>query len=181
MATDQQKSPVYKKWWFWVIIIVILIGVGGAAASSDKDAKKVGSGNITTSQGDDGSTTFKVGDIIAIEDQEITVTSVQRNWAAEYSKPDEGKEYVKVTVKIENKSDDTTSYNALNWSMEDGDGAIETETFVLGNDDALNSGNLAKGGKKTGSIVFEVPKGDQNLKIHYKPNLFSSREAVINL
>lgn len=180
MANNNQKSPAYKKWWFWLIIVVVLICIGGVAGSSDKDAKKVGEGGTSEQSGSDNST-FKIGDVIAIDGQEITVTNVQRNWTGEYSKPDAGKEYVKVSVKIENKSDETTSYNSLYWSMEDGNGAIESEAFVIGNDDALNSGDLAKGGKKAGSIVFEVPQGDQKLKVHYKPNMFSSREAIIEL
>lgn len=177
---DQKTSPVYKKWWFWTIIVIVLLGIGGAVGSSNKDAKKVG-GSEVSEQGSLESDTFKVGDIVAIDGQEIAVTNVERNWTGEYSKPDAGKEFVRITVKIENKSNDAISYNALYWSMEDGDGAIESEEFVIGDDNNLGSGDLAKGGKKSGSIVFEVPAGDTKLKVHYKTNLFSSREAIIEL
>lgn len=183
----QEKQPIYKKWWFWVIIVVVLIGIGGAGASSNKDAQKVGEGESSESAGtgekseNKENQTFKVGDVISIDDRGITVEKVQRNWSGEYSKPSDGKEYVMITVKIENKSDDKISYNSSEWKMEDSEGAIESTKFVMNNDDALNYGDLAAGGKKSGTLVFEVPKGDQNLKVHYQPNMFIDREAVIEL
>lgn len=184
-SNTDAKKPIYKKWWFWVIIVVVLIMIAGAGASSNKDAQKVGD-NESSESTDSGNSdskdqTFKVGDVVAIDNREVTVEKVQRNWSSEYSKPKDGKEYVMVTVKIENKSDDKISYNSSEWKMEDSDGAIESLAFVMGNDDSLDYGDLAAGGKKTGTIVFEVPKDDKALKIHYKPNLFIDREAVIEL
>ena len=52
--------------------------------------------------------------------------------------------------------------------MEDTNGAIESPTFVSTAND-LSSGELAKGGKKIGSVVFEVP-ANSKLKMHYQPS-----------
>lgn len=182
-ANSTSKKPIYKKWWFWTIIIVVIIGIGGAGAASNKDPKKVDeNGSVSEQQpGDNDSKEFTVGDVIAIDGHEVTVESVKRNWSSQYSKPKDGKEYVKVAVKIENKSDDKISYNGMNWTMEDSDGAVQNMSFVTGDDTALNSGELVAGGKKTGTIVFEVPKDDKGLKVHYKPNVFLDREAIIKL
>lgn len=181
-ASAQTKKPFYKKWWFWAIVVIVVICVGAAAASSDKDPKKV-DGDTSSEQEnkEEKSTTFKVGDVIAVEDQEMTVVSVERNWSSEYSKPKDGKEYIIVTVKLENKSDDKISYTSGDWDLEDGDGVISNPTFVLGNDNDISYGELAAGGKKTGTIVYEVSAGDTNLKIHYKPSLFSSRDVIVEL
>ena len=43
------------------------------------------------------------------------------------------------------------------------------------------NGELAAGGKKSGSLVFEVPSGDAGLKVHYQPSFWSNREAVVEL
>lgn len=186
-GSSNAKKPLYTKWWFWVIIaLVVLVAVGSSGSKPDSgEPKKVGESSQETS-GDSGSSsngTFKVGDVIALRGFEVTVTNIKRNWTAEYDKPKSGKELVKVTVKIENKTDKTAEYSPMDWKMEDSDGSIEDYTITLGNDDQLSSGQLAAGGKKTGSLVFSVPKGDKKLKLHYKPiwEFFNNSEAIVEL
>ena len=65
--------------------------------------------------------------------------------------------------------------------MQDSNGAMESYAFITNNDDHLGSGDLIKGGKKTGSLVFEVPKDDKGLVLHYKPSYFSGDEVKIKL
>ncbi|MDR0591170.1 MAG: DUF4352 domain-containing protein [Candidatus Nomurabacteria bacterium] len=184
----EKKKSVFKKWWFWLIIVVIIIGVAAAAGGSKDEAQKVGE-NKSTSQGANNTTEqeekteFKVGDIIAFDGKEVTVTSVERNYNSgnQFITPAEGKEYVKVNVLIENKSDSTASYNVLEWKIEDGNGAIEDAdglSFTI--DDALSSGELSKNGKKSGAIVFEAPLGDA-LTLHYQPGFWSNKEVTIKL
>lgn len=180
---SNSKTPIYKKWWFWVIIVVVILAIGGAASNSDKEPKKVDEGaSETTANSSEENKTFKVGDTVAIDDREMTVTDVKRNYTPKYLKPGEGKEYVLVKIEFSNKSDDTVSWYSNEWKMEDSNGAIESSAVGANDEsDILNYGELAAGGKKAGSIVFEVPKDDQNLKIHYQPQMFGSREAVIEL
>ena len=128
-------------------------------------------------------TEFKVGDIIAFDGKELTVEKVERNWDSgnTYMKPKDGKEYVKVTVKIENKSETEMSYNVFEFKAEDSNGAAESadgQTYSL--PDSLGSGDLVKGGKKTGSMIFEVPAGSQ-IKLHYQPSFWSNKKVIVNL
>jgi len=174
----QAKKPIFKKWWFWVIIVVVLIGIGVVASKGD-EATKVGD-NGGSSQ---GQTEFVVGDVIAFDGKEVTVKSVERNWNSgnQFITPKDGKEFVKVNVLIENKSDNVVSYNVFDWKIQDSDGSIETTSIGASADDDLSSGELAKGGKKSGSIVFEVPAGDTGLKLHYQPSFWSNKEIIIKL
>lgn len=174
---NQEKKPVYKKWWFWVIIVFITAGAFGA---KDNTPKKVGDNNGNSSSQEQ--TVFKVGDVISYKGKEITVKSVDRNYNTgnEFSKPKEGKEFVRVHLFIENKSDEKMSYNAFNWEMQDSTGDIKSQTFAV-DDNNLSSGELAKGGKKTGTIVFEVPKDDKNLTLHHKDSFFSNKTVEIKL
>lgn len=184
MAEEKaKKTPIYKKWWFWVIIVVVILCVGAAAGNSDKDPKKVGESSESTSSssGESESSTFKVGDVIAVEDQEMTITGVERNWTAEYMTPKDGKEYIRVSITLANKSDETISYYSSFWKLEDADGAIDDSAIVIGNDDNLSYGEIAAGGKKSGSLIFEVSKGETSLKVHYKPSFWTSREVIIAL
>lgn len=183
MAKNDSKNGKSNKQ-IWIIVAVILfVIIGVAAAGGDKDgAKKIGE-DASSSQTNDAKTEFTVGDVIAFDQKEVVVKSVDRNWNSgdSYIKPSDGKEYVHVTISITNKSSDKISYNVYDWSMEDSTGDIKSQTFVTGDDDNLSSGDLAAGGTKTGSIVFEVPKGDAGLKLHYEPSFWSSKELTIKL
>ena len=184
----KSEKPFYKKAWFWIVIVVIIV-VGGQS----KQAEKVGENKKPESNGSsqiqnkeskkEEKTEFKVGDIIAFDGKELTVEKFERNWKSEkaYIKPKDGKEYVKVSVKIENKSETEMNYNVFEFKAEDSNGAAERfdfQTYSL--PDSLGSGNLVKGGKKSGSMIFEVPTGS-SLKLHYQPSFWSNKKVIVNL
>lgn len=184
----KSEKPFYKKAWFWIVIVVII-----AIGSQYKQPEKVGenknsgsNGSYQTQKGDskkEEKTEFNVGDIIAFDGKELTVEKVERNWNSgnAYLKPKDGKEYVKVSVKIENKSETEMNYNVFEFKAEDSNGAAESadgQTYSL--PDSLGSGDLVKGGKKTGSMIFEVPAGSQ-IKLHYQPSFWSNKKVIVNL
>ena len=184
----KSEKPFYKKAWFW-IVIVIIIAIGGQS----KQAEKVGENKNSESNGSsqiqnkeskkEEKTEFKVGDIIAFDGKELTVEKVERNWNSgnAYLKPKDGKEYVKISVKIENKSETEMNYNVFEFKAEDSNGAAENadmQTYSL--PDSLGSGDLVKGGKKSGSMIFEVPAGS-SLKLHYQPSFWSNKKVIVNL
>jgi hypothetical protein len=176
------KKPIFKRWWFWVIIIVVVIIGISATVNKDNEATKIGDNG---SQQEQQQTEFKVGDVIAYDSKEITVKSVERNYkpSSEFAIPKEGMEYIKVDLYIENKSDDRISYNAFDWEIQDTDGNIEnySDAMFAQANDALGSGELAKGGKKSGSVVFEVPKDSVGLTLHYKASFWSDKTIEIKI
>lgn len=186
-ATNGAGKPAYKQWWFWVIIVVVagfIIGLVNMGNSNNPKKVDGGDNSSSMSNSDSQKNEFKVGDTIAIEDYEVTVLDVVRNFDSgnPYITPKDGKEFVKVNIQVVNKSDETKSYNVLEWKIQDSDGAIESpDGLSYTVDDGLNSGELASGGKKNGSIVFEAPAGDAGLKLHYKPIWSFSNEAIIIL
>ncbi len=185
MNNTTDKKPIFKRGWFWAIVIIIVIGIGVAASSKDNEPQKVGDSSGNSEQASNTNQDFAVGDVIGIDGQEISVVSVERDYTTgdEFTQPSSGKEYVKVSLKIQNKSNDTKSFNALNWEMESSDGVIDDymKAVLAQADDSLGSGDLATGGTKNGSIVFEVPAGDTGLKLHFKPSLWSNKETIIKL
>ena len=96
----------------------------------------------------------------------------------EFFEADKGKEYILISLKIENKSDSKISYNELDWELVDSNGD-EKSFAIWGNDNnsALESGNLNPGGTKTGTIAFEIPKGDKNLTLNYYDNIFNDERT----
>ena len=187
-SKTKSEKPFYKKAWFW-IVIVIVIAIGSQYKQPEKVGENKNSGSNGSSQiqnkesKKEEKTEFKVGDIIAFDGKELTVEKVERNWKSEktYIKPKDGKEYVKVSVKIENKSETEMNYNVFEFKVEDFNGAAERfdfQTYSL--PDSLGSGNLVKGGKKSGSMIFEVPAGS-SLKLHYQPSFWSNKKVIVNL
>jgi len=180
---EKSKKPIFKQWWFWIIIVVI-IGIGGVASQGDKEATKVGENSDSSQKASDEKTEFKVGDIIAYDGKEITIKSIKRNYDSgnQFITPAKGKEYIKINIYIENKSDDKISYNTYDWELQDSDGDIQSVAMLTYSiDDGLGSGDLAKGGKKSGSLVFEVPKNDTGLVLHYKSSFWSDKTVDIKL
>ncbi len=184
---DVQKKPVYKKWWFWLIIVIVLLTIFSAGGSNNEATKVGENSNTSTSTDQSASTniedqTFAVGDVISYDNVEITVVSVERNYNTgnQFITPEEGKEYIRVSVKIENKTDDKISYNSYDWEIQDSDGDIQNVALYT-QDGALSSGELAAGGKKTGDLFFEVPKDDDGLILHYEVSFWSNKTIKIKL
>ena len=173
LVETKSGKPFYKKAWFWVIVVIFVVLIG----SQSKQAEKVGENK---NSGSNGSSQVQNNEP---KKEEKTEFKVERNWDSgnTYMKPKDGKEYVKVTVKIENKFETEMNYNVFEFKAEDSNGAAESadgQTYSL--PDSLGSGDLVKGGRKTGSMIFEVPAGSQ-IKLHYQPSFWSNKKVIVNL
>lgn len=181
-SKQSPDKPLYQKWWFWVIIVVIVAICGGALNNTDQPATEdeVAVPSVdNTAKPDDNArqdNTPHIGTATQANGLEFAVKSVDRNYIASYSNAKDGMEYVKVNISIKNISKDVQSYNALHFKIEDSNGSIETyaNAMMAQADDSLKHGDLAIGGTKEGSIVFEVPYGDTGLKLHIYKNGFDS-------
>ncbi len=180
MNTKESK-PWYKKWWVWLIIVIVLIGAGSAAGNKDNTATNSGStSNSPDATKTEEKTEFKVGETASFDNKTVTVTDVQRNYDTgnQFAQPESGKEFVIVTVNIINNSDKTLDYNTFEFKMQDSNGVQQNEAFSALTEGKLNSGSLAKGGKVTGKLAYEVPKDDAGLKLLYQNFSFFDNKAI---
>ena len=115
-------------------------------------------------------TSFAIGETADINGVKYTVNDVQYSEGNDWSTPEEGKEFVIISVTIENGSEEDVSYNFLDWTMVNSQGQEDDTSFSLVDTDTnIGSGDLTPGGTKTGTVVFEEPKGDESLKLlHYE-------------
>jgi len=126
----------------------------------------------------------KVGTSVAYEDGwKLTVTKFEEQPVPTgpfRSTPAPGNRFVKLTVRYDNGTAKEASYNALDWKLQDSAGVRRTMGFILiDNPTALNSGKLAPGGFVSGSIIFELPSGEQQALAIYES--FSYRQATWEL
>jgi hypothetical protein len=180
MATKEKNWFVRHKILTVIIAIVIIGGIAGAMGGNKNDTA-INTGN-SSSQSEKGAekTEFKVGETASFNDKSITVTEVQRNYDTgnQFAKPESGKEFVIVTVNIVNNSNSNLDYNTFEFKMQDSNGVQQSEAFTALTEGKLNTGSLAKGGKITGKLAYEVPKDDARLKLLYQNFSFFDNKAI---
>ncbi len=174
------------KLWKIILGVIVVVGVIGAIAGggSKKPSSKEAEGNdgSNSTEKNEEKTEFAQNETVVFEGVEFTVTNVEKTTGSQYDTSKEGYEYVIVTVKIENKSEEKISYNSLNWKMENSKGQ-ETDTAftIVDTDTALNSGDLNAGGMIEGTLTFEEPQGDTGLKLNYYDNALFDDNAAFKI
>ena len=150
----------------WVIIGIIIISLVSCVAGGNDKEKETFVKDYTQN------------DIVTYEDVKYSIVKVEKTQGSnEYCKPSNGKEYVKVTLRIENNSDEKISYNTLDWQMVNANGVEDSiGSFTCDDDDTLSSGDLDKGGVVEGVLVWEQKIGDDNLRLRYYSNVLFDDE-----
>lgn len=164
-----------------ILAVVVIGGIAGAMGGSKNDTvTNTGSNNSTQTDKAEEKTEFKVGETATFDDKSITVTDVQRNYSTgnQFAQPESGKEFVIVTVNIVNNSSSTLDYNTYEFKVQDSNGVQQNEALTALSEGKLNSGSLAKGGKVTGKLAYEVPKDDAGLKLLYQNFSFFDNKAI---
>lgn len=125
---------------------------------------------------------YNQGDAATLGDGVIKVTKVEKSQGNDWDKPKSGKEFVIITVSIENKGKNKLSYNPYDFKLQNSQGQQESITFTtINSDTSLSSGELVAGGKVSGTIAFETTKGDKDLPLIYSDSIWSSKELKIKL
>jgi hypothetical protein len=175
-----------------VIIVLGVIGSSGnksttptivtpATATTATSGAKVSS--VSTTPVVEVQKTFKIGDVVALGNINLTVSKIVRSNGSEYEKPKAGNEFVIIYVKIKNIDKGTVSYNPFYFKLQNSKGQVtDTAITIINTDTALSSGDLITNGEIEGSVVFEAPKGDKGLILRYEDNIFTSDSKIsINL
>ena len=174
------------KIWQIVLIAIIAFGVIGAVAGggSDKPASKEQDTKKETESKEkqEDRKEFAQNETVTFKNVDFTVTNVEKTRGSEYDTAKEGYEYVIVSIKIENKSEEKITYNPYDWKMENSNGQEEEITFTTTDSDTeLSSGNLNAGGVVEGTLAFEQPQGDTGLKLNYYNNSVFDEDASFKI
>jgi hypothetical protein len=147
----------------WIIVGIILVAIIGSALGGNKD-------NFQKE--------YKQNETVTFKDVNYTITKVEKTTGSnKYFQAKDGYEYVKVTIKIENNSNEKISYNALDFQMVNGDGVEASVYSVTAEDDVqLHSGELDAGGKIEGAIIWEQKIGDTGLRVRYYDNVLFDKD-----
>jgi hypothetical protein len=189
----KMKKPFYKKWWVWLIGIIAVFAIAGGGGEEEETATKGSSVTAETSTTENTTNQeetktepakeeYAVGEQVQLGDNLLTVTKVDKSAGGDFDKPKDGHEYVIVTVEINNAGDENISYNPFDFKMSNSQGQIVDQAFTtVDTNTALQSGELAPGGKVSGTIAFEQPAGDTDLQLQYTPGFWSDKTIKVNL
>src|SRR5690625_3519993 len=201
--SEKKKKSIFKRWWFWVIAVIVLfliIPSGGddgpqkveeasseiadeeVDAPNDNDENEVSESKKQEESEDEQPTEFSIGEKVELDGQVVEVTQVEKSAGSDFDTPKDGNEFVIVHVAIENNGDKEISYNPFNFKMQNSNGQIEDQAFTtIDNDTSLSSGDLAPGGNVSGSVAFEQPIDDPELKLIFEASFWSNKKIIFNL
>jgi len=181
------NKPFYKIWWFWLVVIVLLViifgMIGGNRSSSDsKDTSSNASGHTTT-QAEKGSATKKNKNILKINYQDRTVlekkdfklsfsdnswnaASVQINKVSilklkPFKNDDSAKTNVQGFIIIHmsvTPNRDITTYPDQGTLVTSDGQQIDAQLSTVEGYKENWAGDIAKGVKKDGDIMFPIEK-----------------------
>lgn len=173
------------KIWQIILIVIVAIGIIGAIAGGGNEqptSKDGGSQKEDSATKKEEKTEFSQSETVTFKGVDFTVTNVEKTTGSEFDTAKDGHEYVIVTIKIENKSDEKISYNSFDWKMENSNGQeVDTAITIVNTDTALNSGDLNAGGVVEGTLAFEQPQGDTGLKLNYYYNALFDENASFKI
>jgi hypothetical protein len=120
--------------------------------------------------------TYSVGDVIEINNQEITVMEFDDDVTEDssYSSPKFGYKFVAVDVKIINNSTYSKYVSAYDFSIKDEEGYDYESTYKETKTPRLAGKTISKGKSLRGWITFEVPEDAQELTLNYEVNYSST-------
>lgn len=154
------KKPIIRL----ILLAIVLLAIIGSIIGQQEEAKR--------------KKEFTQNEVATYKNVEYSITKVERTQGKEYFEAKDGKEYILITINIKNNSNDKISYNALNWKLSDSNG--DEQTYAIwgtDNNSDLGSGDLNAKGTKTGTIAFEITKGDNNLTLKYYETILDSKRA----
>ena len=177
-----------KKYLLMLIAAGISLSFAGCDSSSSSSSgnnteSSASSSETNSSTNKDSSKTVehKVGETVDIKGEELTIKTVKKNYETgnQFLKPDTDNQYVKIDLSIKNNTDDSINVASYEFKILDSNGVYHDTNYIL--KDPITSTKIAKGGNLSGSISFEVPKNDDNLKLIYTPSLWSDDHVEIKL
>jgi hypothetical protein len=107
---------------------------------------------------------ISLGTAVDVDGLVVNVTEI-------VTRTDYSKRLTCANVTYENRGDDVASRNPYDWSARNPQGA-SVSPWVYTEKDALDSGDLARGGTDSGIVCFDVPR-DEVAVIEYKSNMFN--------
>lgn len=173
----KQKKPVV----LIVIAVIFAIGIIGAALGGNSP-EKVGNVGTQSNAGSNASqkTEFAVGDVVSLNDIEVTFVSCTESSGKDFYTPDSGNVFLFCEFAIDNKSSKDIAVSSI-MSFEayvDDYSTNLSMTGTLAADKGQMDGTIAAGKKMSGVMGYEVPANWKTLEIRFTPDFWSGNDIT---
>lgn len=124
---------------------------------------------------------YDMGEEISVKGRTVKVISAEKDWKSslDIDKPEKGKKFVVIKVKIKNNTRGTIKYSETNdFDIEDANGKITDYPSIGGYGlSRISEGSLRPGAEVTGDVVFEVDEDalDKVYLIYYPDFNFTKK------
>ncbi len=149
---------------------------------SDSEPKKVGDAENQqqTEQKEEQKTTFYVGDVVALNDIEVTFVSCKESKGKQFLEPDDGNVFVLCEFAIDNKSEKDIAISSIVsfQAYVDDYSTPMSLSATMSTDKQQLDGAVAAGKKMSGAIGYEVPKDWKELEIRFTPDFWSAKDIT---
>jgi hypothetical protein len=130
------------------------IGHAVNTVSLEETSKPINTGSSSA----DKQIEYQKGEVATVGSHTITVTGIVAPYPMLSYTPRLGYQFVKVTIKITNTSNQPYNFNPSDYKLEDSR-KVQNEAGPesYSSEEPLTSGTLASGGEVVGSMVYEIP------------------------
>lgn len=179
-----KRGTVMKKIVALIAICILVLGL----CACDFEPSLVGTvpadnseNNISSNIETPSAKTFKLGDVVELNNVTVSFLEVTTNTGSDFNKPTDGNVFVLCEFEISNNSNEELSVSSM-LSFEaycDGYSCNFSLSALMekGNKNQLD-GTVAAGKKIKGVVGYEVPTDWKELEIHYTIDVFSGKEIV---
>jgi len=149
------------------IMIIAMVIIAGIVIKGRQDAKDMNSASFivapTTMPVEINSEKlFDVEETITVCENELKINSFSL-------KVGEKTDSLIIDMEITNKSDKQVPINSFDFTVVDGSGKISTDTSIGKTESPLGSHRLDPNLNVAGEVAFNVPKGDEQIKLIWQP------------
>lgn len=175
--SENEKKPIYKRWWFWVIVVLvvfIIIGVNNSDNNSNITTSSTTNTNVSQNTNTKQNTIVKVGEEITTNNVKITFISVNDYTKYNsYSAPASGNKIIRAEFLFENISSSDISLGNLE-CYADGE---KREAYYSADDYKSPTLESLSSGKKFKAVVYyEAPSNAENITLEYETNVWTSEK-----
>lgn len=197
------KKAFYKKWWFWVIVVLVIGAIGSAgetdevnerstqteqsvvetvtSAPKEENTEPAQNEQVEEPNVESAKTTYSVGDTAVAKSYKITVESLEVIESDnQFAQPDEGNEFVEVSLLIENLSEVELIVSSVYFDAYVDDFTINEDLSarVASKQESMN-GTVGSGKKIKGSLCYQVPENWTELEIKVDLGYSSKNEIIL--
>lgn len=181
-SKNTERGITMKKMIALVMACLLLLGLCACESGpSLVGSTPSGNNSSTETTSAPADKTFKVGDVVELDDVVVSFIGVTKSTGSDFYKPAEGKVYVLCEFEITNNSDEELAVSSMicfkaycdDYACDYSLGAL----MAKGDKDQLD-GSVAAGKKMKGVVGYEIPADWKELEIQYTPDLLSSSKIV---